>query len=181
MGTLEFTRVTRDVEQSDFDCGVASINQYVKESYFPTIAQHAYAYAVMARGTIVGYYMLMFREIELEIFPEEIAEIDPGIKDERLSAVHIRYLAIDKRYQGNKIGTSVLHVVMKQIEDLAGQWPIRVITIDAREDLLDWYAREGFRRMLKNSPGQDGITTAMFFDCMKFSGELADYINENCM
>lgn len=38
----------------------------------------------------------MFREIELDDFPPEIADYDPEIKDRKVSAVHIRYIAIDE-------------------------------------------------------------------------------------
>ena len=43
METLEFERVTQEVETCCFDCGVDSINEYVRESYYPMILQHAYA------------------------------------------------------------------------------------------------------------------------------------------
>ncbi len=46
---------------------------------------------------------------------------------------------------------------------LAANWPIRVITIDAREDLVTWYEKLGFRKMVYNTPGQDGITVSMFW------------------
>ena len=107
MGTLQFKRVTRDVEDVMFSCGVPSIDQYVKESYYPHIAQQAYAYSVMANDTILGYYQVLFQEIELTDFPDEISEIDSGIKEGKISALHIRYIAIDKNYQGNKVGTVV--------------------------------------------------------------------------
>lgn len=45
---------------------------------------------------------------------------------------------------------------------LAVNWPIRVITIDAREDLVTWYEKLGFRKMITNTLGQDGVTVSMF-------------------
>ena len=47
MGKLLFEKVTKDIEtidSSSFDCGVDSINGYIRESYYPTIFQEAYAY-----------------------------------------------------------------------------------------------------------------------------------------
>ena len=91
-------------------------------------------------------------------------------------SVHIRYLAIEKKYQSNKIGTNTLQVIIKDIEQFAENWPIRVITIDARNDLVEWYEKQGFKRMRKNTVGQDISTVAMYFDCMKFSHELETYL-----
>ena len=179
MGTLEFRRVTKNVENDSFECGINSINDYVKDSYYPTIVQHAYAYSIMSKGKILGYYMILFRDIELDDFPEEIADYNPYIKEDKISAVHIRYIAIDKKYQGHKIGTSALQTIIKAVQKLALEWPIRVITLDARIELVDWYKREGFVKLKSNTPGQNGTTEAMFFDCMNFSKELSEYLESH--
>ena len=71
----------------------------------------------------------------------------------------------------------MLRVIIKRIEELAEQWPIRVITIDARENLVAWYKREGFKMMMSNPSGQQGITQAMYFDCIKYPEKLDEYIN----
>lgn len=179
MAKIQFIRVTKEIENADFDCGIDSINKYVKGSYFPTIAQHAYAYNIMSGSIMLGNFMIMFREILLEDFPEEIADVDAGVKDNRISAVHVRYLAIDGQYQRREIGTYALKVIIRRIEDMAVNWPIRVITIDARSDLIGWYEKIGFRRMHQNTLGQEGVTVAMYFDCMVYYNELKEYM-ENC-
>lgn len=178
METLQFKKVGRDVETTSFDCGVESINKYIKNSYFPTIMQHAYAYSIMNNGLILGYYQVLFREIELKEFPDDIAELDPCIKEGKISSVHIRFIAIDKRYQKKKIGTSSLKTIIKYISEFAENMPIRVITIDARKDLLDWYYKIGFNKMMKNAVGQDCVTEAMYFDCLKDGNELKKYLED---
>ncbi len=180
MGTLQFKRVTQEVEKLPFDCGVASINEYVKNSYYPTIVQHAYAYSIISKEKILGYYQVMFREIELGDFPEDISDYNPGVKEDKISAVHIRYIAVDKNFHGHKIGTGTLQTIIKDVEELADVWPIRVITIDARLDLVEWYERQGFIKMKNNTVGQDIATVAMYFDCMKYSKELEEYLESQC-
>ena len=177
MGNLQYRRVTREVENSSFTCGVPSIDDYVKNSYYPTIVQHAYGYSISGKGIVLGYYMIMFREIKLADFPPEIADYDPEIKERKISAVHIRYIAIDERYQHNKIGTFTIQTIIKSVKMLAVNWPIRVITIDAREDLVTWYEKLGFRKMITNTPGQDGVTVSMFFDYMQQKDEFMKYMD----
>ena len=145
--------------------------------YYPTIVQHAYGYSISGKGIVLGYYMIMFREIKLADFPPEIADYDPEIKERKISAVHIRYIAIDERYQHNKIGTFTIQTIIKSVKMLAVNWPIRVITIDAREDLVTWYEKLGFRKMITNTLGQDGVTVSMFFDCMQQKDEFMKYMN----
>ena len=176
METLQFKKVTQEVENSQFDCGVHSINEYVKNSYYPMITQHAYAYSIMNRGKILGYYQILFREILLDEFPEDIADYNPGVKDGKISAVHIRYIAIGEKYQKHKIGTGTLQSIIRDVQEFSDLWPIRVITIDARVDLVNWYESIGFIKMKKNTPGQDGTSVAMYFDCMRYTQELEEYL-----
>lgn len=177
MGKLQFKRVSQAVEEHAFDCGMKSVNEYVRDSYYPTITQQAYAYSIIAANRIVGYYQVMFREIELEGFPDDISEYyDCKLKDGKISAVHIRFIAVDEKFQRHKIGTSTLQTIIKDIEEMSEKWPVRVVTTDARIDLIDWYEKQGFVRMQKNTIGQDGVTIAMYFDCMKYSDELQEYV-----
>lgn len=178
MGILEIKRVTKAVEHTSFECGVDTIDGYIRDSYFPMIIQHAYAYSVMGGGKVLGYYQVLFREIELTDFPDDISEYDASIKDGKISSVHIRFIAVDKKYQKNKIGINTLKIIIKDVEELAERWPIRVITIDARIELHDWYKKIGFVDLKENTPGQEGVTIAMYFDCMKFSDELKSYSEE---
>ena len=175
MRTLQFKKVTQDVEDHHFDCGVQSINEYVKFSYWPFIIQHAYAYSITYGDKVLGYYQLLFRDIELEKLPPDIADYDFDEHYRKVTAVHIRYIAIDKAYQGHKIGTNVMKAIINDCRELAKDWPIRVITLDANVDLVDWYSGFDFQVMPYNTPGQDGITTAMCLDCMMHSEELAQY------
>ncbi len=134
MGKLVFQRVTKNVSEETFDCGVESINDYVRNSYYPSIAQHAYAYNISGNGKSLGYIQYLFRDVELEYFPDEIADVDPGVKENTLSALHIRFLAIDRRYQNRHIGTAVLEVFIKKVEDKEVNIKINMtVSINRRE------------------------------------------------
>ena len=166
MGKLLFEKVTKDIEtidSSSFDCGVDSINGYIRESYYPTIFQEAYAYSISTKSSTEK---LLFREIKLDDFPEEVADYYTPIKDGKISSLHIRFIAIDKKYQRNKIGTKSLEAIIKIIKDLAKDFPIRVITIDAELHLVKWYEKLGFFKMIRNSESQEGYTQAMYYNCI---------------
>lgn len=158
MGKLQFIEVDNKVEDAIFACGIESINNYIRESYYPHIVQNAYTYSIMYKDIILGYYQIMFREIKLEDFPEEISDYSTEINNSKLSAVHIRFIAIDEKYQKNWIGTAVLHTIIEKVRQLSIFWPIRVITIDAKLDLIGWYSEIGFNKMIHNTAGQDGTT-----------------------
>lgn len=177
MGKLQFIEVDNKVEDATFDCGIESINNYIRESYYPHIIQNAYTYSIMYKDIILGYYQIMFREIKLEDFPEEISDYSTEINNSKLSAVHIRFIAIDEKYQKNGIGTAVLHTIIEKVRQLSIFWPIRVITIDAELDLIGWYSEIGFNKMIHNTAGQAGTTEAMYFDCMNHMNQLKEYLD----
>lgn len=176
MAKLMFNKVTESVKETDFDCGIDSINEYIKESYFPSILQQCTTFEVKLDDKVLGYYQILFREIKMEMFPDDISDVTCEIKEDTISSVHIRFIAIDKKYQRKKIGTEIVRVIIKRVEELADFWPIRVITIDAINNLISWYEKEGFVKMKSNSEGQDGFTCAMYFDCIKNRDELTDYL-----
>ena len=55
MGNLQYRKVTREVEDISFTCGVPSIDEYVRNSYYPTIVQQAYGYSISGRGIVLEY------------------------------------------------------------------------------------------------------------------------------
>lgn len=163
------------------DCGNKTINQYVSDSYFAALAQHAYAYNICAYNNYgvrfsLGYIQILFRDVELKHFPSDISDIDPGIKEAGLPAIHIRYLAIDKKYQHSKIGITALEAMIKKIQELSKEWPISMITIDARQELVKWYEKVGFKVMIENWAGQDGYNVGMYYKCINKEEELSEYM-----
>jgi len=178
MANLQFHLINEDVETTSFDCGIESINDYIKNSYYPLITQQAYAYCIMYDNIVLGYYQIFYKELKIDCFPEDISGwFDYNLSVDTISAVHIRYIAIDKKYQRRKIGNTILDIIIKNVEDLSIEWPIRVITIDARNELVEWYKRKGFKIMIQNTPGQDGFNVAMYYDCMRHGEELEKYCN----
>lgn len=90
--------------------------------------------------------------------------------------MEIKYLAIDQKFQRKKIGTAVLPIIIKSIKDYTLLFPIRLITIDARDDLIEWYKSFGFVEFPQNQEWQEGYTTKMYIDCMIRSKELEEYL-----
>lgn len=179
MSKLTYKFLQENIEEGKFDCGVKAINQYVKDSYLATLLQHGYAYQILYNSVVVGYYMLTFNHVRIEECPDAISEYTSGLSD-YIYTVEIKYLAIDKKYQKHGIGTAVLPSIIKSIKDYALTFPIRLITIDARIDLVEWYRKFGFVKFPGNPVWQEGYTTKMYIDCMIRQKELDDYI-ETCI
>lgn len=179
MSKLEYKFLQEDVKSGTFDCGVEAINQYVFDSFFATLLQHGYAYQILYNKVVVGYYMIIFNHVRIEDCPDAIAEYTSGLSN-YLYCVEIKYLAIAEKFQNHKIGTNVLPTIIKSIKDFALNFPIRLITIDARNDLVGWYKKMGFIEFPENPEWQEGYTTKMYIDCLIHQKELDEYIDSLC-
>lgn len=177
MSKLIYRLLQEDIKKGTFDCGVNKINEYIVKSFFATLLQHGYAYQIIYNdGIVVGYYMITFNHVSIDSCPEAISEYTSELND-FLYCAEIKYLAIDKKYQGKKIGTYVLLAIIKDIKEYAVHLPIRLITIDARNDLVSWYKKMGFAEFPQNPKWQEGVTTKMYMDCLLHQKELDEYLS----
>jgi len=114
--------------RSDFDCGVPSLNDYLKF----TARQHmdkGYAQvwaAVSESGSsqIIGYYTLSTSAIMPEQMPGK-----PSIN--KIPVVLLGRLAVDNRYKGQKIGVRLLFHAQKSALLLSRNVGIYALVVDA--------------------------------------------------
>lgn len=165
MGKIKFELLDNDKETKSFYCHNGSIERIIAESYFLTLLKHAYAYRFSTEGEILGYYMILFRKIELSLCPEIISEYYCDHMNYCV-AVHIDYLAVSSKYQHKGIGTTVLKIVIKSIFDLSESFPVRIITIDALKEVYDWYCEIGFTAFDKDDLKNSNPTISMYMDCI---------------
>lgn len=165
-----------DEEILEFNCANQSIEQQIRDSYFITLLKQAYGHKIIIDDKVVGYYMLYFKGVQLDDINSIMGEEFESNMADYYMAMHIRYLAIDKKFQNKGIGTVVLRGIIAEILKLSQIYPIRIITIDALGEYYEWYKKIGFRDI----PGieNNGITYPMFMDCM--SKEEARKLKEFC-
>lgn len=165
MGKIVIEKLDHDVLDQDFDCGNSSINRQIQESYFPTLLQYCYAYQVSISGCVVGYYMIKMRTVNMEKVPEKLSEYTCSLVNS-CSAVHISYIAVDKRYQNRKIGTYILKTIVNQVLKMCQQFPITIITLDALKEKYEWYKDRGFIAFSESDLTAPGVTIPMYVSCI---------------
>jgi len=165
MGKIVIQKLKYDVQSGSFDCGNESINRLIQESYFPTLLQYSYAYEVSVSGQVVGYYMIKVKSVKLEKAPSEIREYESSIVHD-CCALHISYVAVDKKYQNKKIGTYILKCIVAQTLNICQKFPITIITLDALKDRYDWYKKRGFVAFDENELETMETTIPMYVNCI---------------
>lgn len=174
MAELRYELLTS--EAAGFDCGNPSINKYVEDSFAATLSQQCYAYRIVYKSCIVGYYMITLRDVALSDCVSDISDYQEGNFGEFLPSLYINYLAVGKKYQKNKIGTSTIQKIINETRKLTDVLPIRFITINAVPDKVEWYTKMGFDFMGKDI---DCINKYMYIDMIKDKEKLVDYYNNS--
>lgn len=171
MGELAFTKMATPVDPS-FTCGVASIDQMIRDSYLLCLLKRSYAYEVSAAGKVVAYYRIELRRFDNSQFDPPIEEHSIGRYTD-LYALHIQYIAVHKDYQRHHIGNAILEHILCSVDDIVRYCPLRLITIEAFQELVGWYTRHYFEAL--ETSRENPETELMFIDLI--SAEDMDKIN----
>lgn len=149
-------------EPYDFDCGKVGINDMVRDAYQSTLLQFAYAYEVLYDTTIVGYYMITFKKIDLANMPDEFTEYSSNL--ENCFSLHLRFITINKPFQQKGLGKLVMGIFLSEANELIKRVPIRIVTLDATPDNVKWYTQYGFKEFDYDPPTKNGYIVQMYKD-----------------
>lgn len=161
---LEIKKISSDDDILDnFDCTNPSINKLIKKSYYPTLLRQGYTFCVSCQGITIAYYMLNFMYFDIESFPDDISDYYDASFGNGLCSVHIKYIAVDKQYQKQKVATNILQHIMDSTKTLSNGWPVRFITLDALTDKVKLYRKLGFKELEPEDIHSPTVT--MYYDC----------------
>lgn len=136
MSELRLAVMNEDNYPDGISCGVASIDNLIKDAFAKTLFKQAKAYNIVLDNIIVGSCMVRFTSIEDEEY---------YVADYTYTAIELVYIAIDKRIQRNGVGTKVLKILIEKAKNIADNFPIRFFTLNAFKNRKEWYVSNGFR------------------------------------
>ena len=136
-----------DHDRSDFSCGNASLDRYLKEQAGQDLRRACATCFILApkRGntSILGYYTLSSYGIDVGELPADVAKKLPRYP--LIPATLLSRLAVDRRYQGQGIGEflliDALHRALAQSAEIAAA-AVVVDAIDA--GAVKFYKHFGF-------------------------------------
>ena len=109
MTPFSIERLSDPLDRSDFACGVDALDRYLQTRASQDIRRHvASCFVAVDRntGAIAGYYTLAAAQIDAVDIPAEIAKRLPRYP--RIPAALIGRLAVDRRYQGRRLGRALV-------------------------------------------------------------------------
>ena len=138
-------------DRATFSCGVESLDRYLKQQAGQDLRRRLAAVFVLVDtaqpdpAAVIGYYTLSAFAVDASAVPSEFTR-----KLGRypiLPAALLGRLAVDRRYQGQRLGESLLYHALRQVVRQSQEIAIRAVVVDALDEhAADFYARNGFLR-----------------------------------
>jgi GNAT superfamily N-acetyltransferase len=134
--------LTPNLQTTNFDCGVDSLNDWLcKRAWKNQINDVLRTFVVCDGEIIVGYYCLSSAAIDRLDLPKSKQRNMP----DPIPVVLIGRLAVDKRYQGKKIGVSLLQDAILRVVNAAQNIGVAYILVHALDDVAKhFYEVNGF-------------------------------------
>jgi len=125
------------------DCGIRVFDDWLKNAALGNEEKGASrTFVLSVRGTVIAYYTLSAAQIDRAA---AIGRARRNMPDP-VPAVRLGRLAVDRRYQGQGLGSDLLGDAVTRIVRAAEIIGIRVILLDAiSERAAEFYRRRGFR------------------------------------
>lgn len=177
---ITYSKITDENELADLTCGEYSIDEMVRQSYYPHLLKQQNTYCIRYEGIVVGSFAITVKAIEVTDGDEEIA----GYCENKPSfgVIYVKYLAVDKRVQKNGIGTTMLEIMVQKAVAAAERLPVRCLFLKALRNKVEYYKKRGFKVLSEAEYKGESETVGMYFDLMSEEEKriLEEYCEEYC-
>jgi GNAT superfamily N-acetyltransferase len=136
-------KLTREHGLSAFDCGEASLNDWLKRFALTNQqSDSARTYVVHRARRVVGYYSLSAGSVRKDEAPSRIAR---GLASHPIGVILLARLAVDRTEQGTGLGKALLVDALARAAKAADAIGARAILVHAvDDDAARFYTKFGF-------------------------------------
>lgn len=133
----------RTHDLSKFDCGVASLNNWLRNFAARSEGKSARCFVVCAGNVVVGYHCIAAGAIDRDKdAPESLRKNMPTV----LPIMLIGRLAVDNAYHGRGIGKGLLKDALRRILSASSEVGARAAVVHAIDDnAVAFYKQFGFK------------------------------------
>ena len=143
---LIFEKISRNVNRDGFDCGVPSLNEYLKRYALQNLRKNVGVTIVATsdedRKRVLGYYSVSMAQVEFDQMPEDLAK---GLPRYPVPAMRLGRLAVDVSTRGMGVGAELLRDALMRAVGLSREVGTSVVLVDAIDDKAKaFYLHYGF-------------------------------------
>jgi len=154
-----------------FDCGHEEQNTFLyRYAWSDQEQQLSVTYRYYVHGLFAG-----FAAVAMDGLPLSFRERGVQLRYEKIGAVKLGQLGVDRPFQGRGLGEVIVASVALQARDFAREVGCRFLVVDARPGLDGWYERLSFKRnklmqerlrrwAIEKNRDPDRLATSMRFD-----------------
>jgi GNAT superfamily N-acetyltransferase len=135
--------LTNQHNVDNFDCGEDTLNEWLKKRALKNEDRGgSRTYVICQNNVVIGYYALAAGSVVHQKVPSAITRNMP----EPIPIVILGRLAVDKNYQNQKLGSSMLRDAILRIVQAEKILGIKAIMVEALSDeAVTFYKKYGFR------------------------------------
>jgi GNAT superfamily N-acetyltransferase len=135
-------------DRLNFRCGNEALDRYFHERIRREVEAKVAAAFVMADGpAVLCYYTLSAHSIERRALPEDVVKKLKLPKYPLIPATLMGRLAVDLKYQGQRIGEILLMDGLERSYIHSSQVASFAVVVDAKENAVEFYRRYGFLQL----------------------------------
>jgi GNAT superfamily N-acetyltransferase len=139
------TLITGAHDVRSFDCGNTALNEFlIKHALANTSAGLARTFVTtpVDQPVVIGYFSIAAGSVERENVPERVAK---GTPRHPIPVALLARLAVDSKYQGQKLGEGLLKHALLKILEASKTIGLRAVLVHAKNQrAADFYAKYGF-------------------------------------
>jgi GNAT superfamily N-acetyltransferase len=125
-------KLTKEHDLNSFDCGVRSLNDWLRRfAWTNQQSDAAQTYVACRERTVVGYYTLVAGSVLRGDAPERIAK---GLASHPIGVILLARLAVDQREQGSGLGKALLKNALGRIAQAADLVGVRGVLVHAIDE-----------------------------------------------
>ncbi|MFH1181621.1 MAG: GNAT family N-acetyltransferase [Candidatus Woesearchaeota archaeon] len=162
---IKVVNLSKVYDLSKFDCGVSDLNEFIQKDAFEYEEQRLARTFLLIydNNVLIGFFSLVNDAIRLDDDEKEEDGLDCPMHE--FPATKIARFAVQKEYQGKKVGSTMLMMAVGYILD-SKYSASRFVTVDSYPDKVSWYERFKFVRNLNKKYTNKDDYVSMRYDLM---------------
>ena len=135
--------------RANFSCGRPELDRYIREIASQDVKRDlARVFVALNGADVVGFYSLSGDTVEKTDLPESHTKKLPN---RPIPAVLLGRMAVDNTQQGQGLGARMMKNAQNRVLRASESIGYRMITVDAKDGVVEFYLRYDFVRFADNS------------------------------
>lgn len=164
---IEKLRKTHDL--STFDCGDDDLNDFVSnEAFLQMKAKLNVSYICIVNLEVAAFFTISADSIKINL--DDLVKFrEKHIYYQQFPSVKIGRLGVSKSFQGKKLGTLIILLIIGRILKLSKKIGVRFISVDAYKNSVDFYKKNFFTEFTSDGKRE---TIQMYLDLVRLLNKI---------